>query len=140
LSVWVARGRVHDRRQSVSAVIPCRSESIDVNDRVGEELRGFLRHVVTDAIEDSVVVLSGELFAVGHAVGPSAVEVAGDGDRRHADDGIELQLLLQGIVLGVARSEALSPPVVVDDDADVIGIAEGLRGAFERRVVEVPLR
>jgi len=37
-------------------------------------------------------------------------------------------------------SQALPPAIVMDDDADVIRIVEGLCCAIERRIVEAPFR
>ena len=46
-----------------------RSETVDVDDRLGESLRGFLRQVVTDAAaDDPVRILARKLLAVGVGV------------------------------------------------------------------------
>ena len=81
-----------------------------------------------------------ELLLIGTSVRGGPVEVAADGDRRHRDHGTFEQPRFQVAVLRLSFSEAQPPPVVVDDDVDVIGIVEGRGGALERGVVEVPLR
>ena len=83
---------------------------------------------------------AGELLGIGTSDRDGSVEVAADGDRRHRDHGTFEQPGFQVAVLLLSFSEAQPPPVIVDDDVDVIGIAEGRCGAVERVVVEVPLR
>jgi hypothetical protein len=44
------------------------------------------------------------------------------------------------LILSLACCQADPPTVIVDDDVDVVGIVERLRGAIERGLVEVPAR
>jgi hypothetical protein len=50
----------------------------------------------------------------------------------------EQQLTGQTVVV-LGGSSRIGPPVVVNNDLDVIRVVEGRRAAFERGVVEVPL-
>src|SRR6476661_5909422 len=64
------------------------TETVDVDDGLGERLRRLLRKVVTDATRDvSVLVLAREFPSVGAGLGMGgAVGVALHGDRGHPDD------------------------------------------------------
>jgi len=55
-------------------------------------------------------------------------------------DGTCEELLFQGVVSRLTFGQAQPPAVIVDDDADVIRVVEGLCGAIERRIIEVSLR
>jgi len=98
----------------------------------------LLRHVVTDAFEDSVRVFARESSGIGFSVRGRAVEIAGNGDRGHSDDGRFKQFLFQIVVPWLAFSQAQPPAVIMNDDADVIRVVEGSCCAIERSIVEVP--
>jgi len=49
------------------------------------------------------------------------------------------QPFFQVVILRLPFSDADPPPVIVDDDADVIGIIEVRRASIERGVVELPV-
>ena len=51
---------------------------------------------------------------------------------------VRAELVFQLVVLRFAFRQAQPPPVVMDDDRDMIRIVEGRGGAIERSVVEVP--
>ena len=46
----------------------------------------------------------------------------------------------QLVAFRVALSEAEAPTVIVDHNADMIGIVEGLCTAIERRIIKTPFR
>src|SRR5579871_2634621 len=48
--------------------------------------------------------------------------------------------LLQSVILRLAFRQPKPPTIVMDRDADMIGVVEGRRAASERGIVEVPLR
>ena len=81
-----------------------------------------------------------ELLRIATSVRGGPVEVAANSDRRHRDPGTFEQPGFQVAVLRLSLSQAQPPPIVVDDDVDVIRIVEGRGSAIERVVVEVPLR
>ena len=81
------------------------SEIIDVDDGLGKCLRSFLRHIVTDAVEDSVRVFAGELSRVGFSVGGCAVEVTGNRYRRDRDHRSLEQLLLERVITRLTFGE-----------------------------------
>src|SRR6267154_5420256 len=93
---------------------------VDVDDGLGKRFRSFLRHVVTDAVQDPVRILAGELARVAFAVPGWTVEVAGDGDGRNGDDGALEEFLLQLVILRLAIGQSLALAIVVDDDIVVI--------------------
>ena len=67
---------------------------------------GFLRNVVTDAIEDFMCVPAGELAAVAGAVHSRAIEIARDRDGRNGNDRPRREALFHLIVLRFALSQA----------------------------------
>ena len=96
---------------------------------------GLLGDVVSDAVEHSMGVLAREFVAVGppSAAGPSkSLPIVTVGTVIRAFD----QLGFEVVVLRLPWGQAEPPPVVVDDDVDVIGIVEGRGGAIVRVVVE----
>src|SRR5882757_1414837 len=109
-----------------------------LDDRIGELARCLLWHVVPDAVEHAVGVLAGEQLPVGLAVLGGPVEVAGHRDRRHADLGFGGKLAFHVVVLGLTWCQAETPPVVVDDDLDVVGVGEGRGTAVVGGIVERP--
>src|SRR5579859_3862123 len=118
------------------------SGTVDVDDRLGERLRGFLRQVVPDAAGDEPVrIFARELAAIGGRVRVRrAVGVAFEGDRGHGDDGTCGKSVFQVVIFALAVSQAEPPAVIVNNHVDVIGVVERHRRAIECRVVEVPLR
>src|SRR5262249_27408622 len=114
----------------------------DVDDRLGEGLRGFLGQVVPDAACDGpVLVVAGELAGVGAGVRVRrAVGVAFERDGGHGDGPGGTPRRLQVVVVRLAGGQAQPPPIIVDHDGDVIGVVEGGRGARERGVIEGPPR
>lgn len=93
-----------------------------------------------DAVQDAVLVGPGVERAVAGAVLGRTVEVGADGDGRHGDRRLAGQSRFIGVIVGLTRSQAEPPPVVVHDDVDVIGIVEGRGGQVIGGVVEVPQR
>src|SRR5206468_6950809 len=84
---------------------------------------------------------AGELPGIGAGVRVrSAVGVAFEGDRRHADDRPSGEPLLQVVVFRLAVGQSQPPAVVVDHDLDVIRVVERRRAAVEGGVVEAPPR
>src|SRR5690348_13346693 len=103
----------------------------DVDDGLGEVLRGFLRQVVPDAARDGpVLVLARELVPVGGGLGVGcAVGVPFEGDRRDGDDRAGGEPPFEIVVAFLAVGQAEPPAVVVDHDGDVVGVVEGGRAA-----------
>ena len=93
------------------------------------------------ARDDPVLVGADEGRAIRRGIrmwSPIGVALQGDGgngDRRPLG-----QPSLQIVVLRRAVRKAEPPPVVVDDDVDVVRVVEGCRAAIERGVVERPVR
>src|SRR4029077_8354787 len=92
------------------------SKSVDIHDRLREALRICLRHVVTDAVQNAVVVLAEESGCVRFSVRGRTIEIAGDGDRGYRDTRTREDFLLEVAVLRFAVGEAQSPAIVVNDD------------------------
>src|SRR6185436_9481161 len=105
-----------------SAMDSCPSRVVDVDNRSGEDLRGFLRQIVTNAAFDEPMrVLACEPVGVGRALRVRrSIGVALERDRGHMDDRARAQSLLQLVELRLARGQAESPAIVVDHDADVV--------------------
>jgi len=103
---------------------------VDVDDGLGKSLRSFLRKVVPDAAVDPPVRISaGEFVGVGARLRMGrTVGVALEGDRGNSDDRGFGEPILQLGVLGFAVGQPRTPPVVVDDDVDVIRVLERPRG------------
>src|SRR5260221_11715342 len=110
---------------------PARSSRgrVDVDDGLDECLRSFLRHVVTDAVQDPVRMLAGEFALVAFAVLGRTVEVAGEGDGRNGDGRTLEELLLHLFILRLASGQTLPPAIVVDPDVLDMRIVEGRRRA-----------
>src|SRR5580700_10395311 len=115
------------------------SITVDVDDGLGKCVGSLLRHVVADAGQNAMRIPSRELLGVGRTVQGRAVEIGGNRNRWNRDDRPVIEFFLQLVVLRLARSQAESPPVVVNYDADMVRIVESSRAALEGRVVEVPL-
>jgi hypothetical protein len=64
---------------------------------------------VTDALEGSVRIFTRELLGVGASLRGCAVEITGNGDRRHSDDGSWAELPFQIVVLRLAGRQAEPP-------------------------------
>ena len=123
-------------------VDPSEPRPVDVDHGIGERPRRLLRQVVSDAAgDDPMLVGADELRAIRRgirvwsAVGVALQRDGGNGDRRSLG-----QPSLEIVVRRLAVRKAESPPVVVDDDVDVVGVVEGCRAPIERRVVELPVR
>src|SRR5207248_9023075 len=86
----------------------------DVDDGLGERLRGFLRQVVPDAARDGAVfVFARELCLVGGGLGVRcAVGVTFEGDRRNGDDRARGELAFEIVILFFAVGQAVPPAVV----------------------------
>src|SRR5215469_16554850 len=119
-----------------------RSSTGDVDDRVSEGLRGFLRKVVADtAFDEPVLVFAGEILGVSAGVRVRRpVGITFKGDCRHVDERGCGQSLLQAVEFRLALSEAEAPAVIVDHDGDMIRIVERLSRAIERGIIEIPSR
>ena len=61
-----------------------------------------------------------------------AVASPSTGDRRDGDRRAGGEVPLERIEIATARSESEAPPVVVDDDVDVVRVGEPVRGAEVR--------
>src|SRR5271168_2880608 len=94
------------------------SITVDVDDSFGKGLRGFLRHIVTDALEDAVRIFAREVLGIGCSVRGRTVEITGNGDCGHSDNGSCEEFLFQIVVSWLAFSQAQPPAIIVDDDAD----------------------
>src|SRR5512133_278461 len=68
------------------------------------------------------------------------VGVALEGDRRHGDDRGFGEPILQLGVLGFAVGQPQTPPVVVDDDVEMIRVLKRRRAAIKGGIVKAPLR
>lgn len=71
---------------------------------------------------------------MGSAIGVTLQGHGGYGDGRSGS-----QQRFDRVVQGVAVGKAEAPAVVVDDDVDVVGVLERLRGTDERRLVKLPV-
>lgn len=119
-----------------------RSKTVDFDDRFGKGLRGFLRHVVADALQGPVGVRAGEVAAITGATPrrSEGIQLTVKGHRGQRDDGALGKSFFETVVSGVALGQAKSPAIVMDHDGDPIRIVEGRRSAVERCVVEMPRR
>ena len=65
-----------------------RTETVDVDHRLGKGLRGFLRQIVPDAARDNPVrVFARKLFGIGRGVRVrGTIGITFKGDRGHRDD------------------------------------------------------
>ncbi len=111
-------------------------------DRAGEGVWSLLGKVVTRALH--LVVHAGPGEVTGRRATVSGREVAicqaVQGDSWDRDGRLRSKLLLDLVVgrVAVCVSEAMT--VGVKHDVDVVRIVEGHRGAFQRCVIEVPVR
>src|SRR5438552_1832706 len=117
------------------------SEAVDVDDRLCERLRRFLRQIVPDAARHGPMrILAREFLGIGAAVRMwRTICIAFEGNGGHAYERALGQPLFQIVVSGLAFNEREPPPTVMDHDGDVIWIIEGRRTAIERRIVKLPL-
>src|SRR5215472_19337065 len=144
LIVAQARWRLRDWK-FLFRVLPrdrrARSHLGNVDDGLGERLRGYLWQVVPDAAGDeAVLVLAGEFLGVGAGVRMrGAVGVAFHRDGGDRDDRAGGESLFQFVVFCLARGEREPPAIIMNHDRDVIWIVEGGGAAVERGVVEAPL-
>src|SRR4051812_20417878 len=123
-------------------LIGASSETVHVDDSLGEGGGRLLRHVVTDPRQGAVLVLAREPVPVRRTVARSreGIPLGVEGDGGHVDDRPRGEPLLESVVAALPVRKAQPPAVVVDDDGRVVRIVEGCRGALERGVVEVPRR
>src|ERR1700730_15725941 len=105
------------------------SASRDGDDRYGKCLRRFLGQVVPDPTGDEPVFVC-----------PCEFGVAFERDGGHGDDRPCGEPPFQLVVFWFAFCQSKAPTIVVDHDADVIGIVERGCTARECGVVEAPLR
>src|SRR6187402_416361 len=108
---------------------------------VGEGLRSFLRKIVTDAaFDDPMLVWPGEFPGICAGVRMRrTIGITFESDGGNSNDRTFGQTLFQRVVFRLTFRQTEPPAVIVNDDADMIGIVEGLGGARERGLVEVPL-
>ena len=93
-------------------------------------------------LDNPECIFTGEFFAIARVVVRvrRAVGIAFKSDCRHGDGWSLKQFLFKVVVLRFSLSQVEPPAIVVNDDGDVIGVVEGLRGAIVGCVVKVPLR
>src|SRR5438552_16758540 len=115
---------------------------VDIDHRLREGLRRFLRQIVSDASRDQAVfILSREFFRVRRGLRMwRAVRVTFEGDRRDADGRKLSEPCFEVVVFALAVRKAESPAIVVYDDRNMIGVIKGYRAAIEGGVIEIPLR
>src|SRR5262245_10423049 len=118
------------------------SITVDFGDSLGKGLRRFLRQIVPDASSDeSVRILAGKFLGIRDGVRTRrTVGITLKGNRRYGDHRKFRKPLFQIIVLRFAFSQSEPPPVIMDDDTDVIRIVERCGTALECGVTEPPLR
>src|SRR3984957_18012324 len=119
----------------------CRSKVGDINDCLGEGLRSFLRHIVSDATSDeAVLIFAGEPGAIRRlgwmrrTVGVAFHGNCGHGDRRKCG-----QALFEVVIFPLTFRQAKPPAIVVHHDVNMVGIVEGRCCAVVRGVVKIPL-
>src|SRR5262249_41064815 len=98
--------------------VPCgsRSKLVDVDDRLGECLRRFLRQVVADAaFQIPMRIPAGKFLRIGARIRVrGAIGVAFESDGRHGYHREFGQPLFQGIELRFAFLQGQPPAIVVD--------------------------
>src|ERR1700759_2279475 len=116
--------------------------TIDIDDRLSEGLRGFLRQIVADAsLDEPVFVVPREFSRVGSTIRMRcAIGVAFQRDRRHGNVRGSSEALFECVVFGFAFGEAESPTIIVNYDGNIVRVIERPGAALERVVVEVPFR
>lgn len=119
------------------AAVSFTSPTVDVDDRIRECPRRFLRKVVADAaVQQAVRVFAGDPFRVRPRIRVwRAIGVPFERDRGHRDHRTHRKAPFQIVVLWFAFGDAKPPTIVVDHEADVIGVVECLRGSRERLIV-----
>jgi hypothetical protein len=97
-----------------------------VDNRLGERLGRFLRHVVTDR-ESPVLVLGREIVTVKSAIPGRGKRIVFtiNGDRGNRDGGSFLQPVFDAGVFGLTQGLTQPPAVITDYDTDVIRVGEG---------------
>src|SRR6516165_2778795 len=118
---------------------PQSSIAVDIDDSFGERFRSLLRDIVTDALQDSVRILSRELLSIGGAVRGRTIEIAANRDCGHIDDRSLEEPLFKMFVGWLAFGQTQPPAVIVDDDAHVIRVVERRRGTIKRSIIKAPL-
>ena len=119
-----------------------RSIAVNLEDRFGKGLRGFLRQIVPDAARDDPMrIFARELLGIRTGVRvrrPIGIPFQGNGG--HSNDRSFGQPLFEIVILRLAFRQAEPPAVIMDHNADMIRIVEGRRGTLERGLIEGPLR
>src|SRR2546425_3114494 len=115
---------------------------VDIDHRLRECLRRFLRQIVSDAaLDQAVLILAREFFRVRRGLRMwRTVRVTFEGDRRDADGRKLSEPCFEVVVFALALCQAESPAIVVDDDRNMIGVIKRRRAAIEGGVIEIPLR
>ena len=67
-----------------------------------------------------------------------AICIAFKRDRGHRDHRAYGKTLIQVVILTLAVGQAEPPAIIVNNDADVIGVIKGPRAAFECGIAEIP--
>src|ERR1700732_1790698 len=118
------------------------SKARDIQDRLGEGLRGFLWQIVANsALGRSVRILAGEFPSVRVRLWMwRAIGVTFKSDGGHRDGGTRGKALFQFVILRLALGQPESPAIIVDHDADVIWVVERCSGTIEGRIIEIPFR
>src|ERR1700686_2712017 len=113
---------------------------VDIDHRLRECLRCFLRQIVSDAaLDQAVLILTREFFRVRRGLRMwRAVRVTFEGDRRDADGRKLRKASFEVVVFPLAIRETESPAIVVDDDCNMIGVIKGRRAGIEGGVSEFP--
>src|SRR5712691_5398399 len=99
---------------------------VDIDDRLGKSLRGFLRKIVSNATRDgSVLVFAREFFGVGAGIRVwGTIGIAFEGDGGNGDYREFGKPLFEVGIFWFAVSQTEPPAVVMDHDADVIRIVK----------------
>src|SRR5579863_5004643 len=116
-------------------------ECVDVDDRLGERLRSFLRQVVPNSTADKAVCISAREFPAICRVRwmRCTIGIAFKGNRWHSDDRRFGEPLFEVVVSLLAFGQSHAPAVVMDHDGYVVRVIIGRGAAIEGSSVEVPL-
>src|SRR6266480_4764036 len=111
-----------------------RSIPVDFHHSLGKGPRSFLRQIVPDATRDeSVRILAREFLGIGGGIRMwCTVAIAFHRNGRHRDDRSCSKPLFQVVILRLAFGQAYPPAVIVDHDADVIGVVKCRSAAIAR--------
>src|SRR5580704_9538965 len=100
--------------------------SVNVDHSFGKSLWGFLRQVVPDAtFEGPVLVFACKLARIGSGLRVwRPIGITLKGDSRHGDDRPCGEPLFEIVIFRLALHQPETPPIVVDNDTDVVRIFE----------------